>query len=862
MVVYKRWSAAEAGRAGGDLNMTEQTAQKRETRHGYAGGSRRWWWLAGVLGCVGVWVLFATGSAFASGDANHPNVGECSPQAEESPGFATLPDCRRYELVTPAGKNGALIGAVFNGVVPPQIAADGQRVIAQSIQCIADTPACHASGSKSEGEPYEFERTTRAWVTHPLAPAAASFERNAWRSVSAEAATALFFVPSAPGGIAEYLYARSEGATPGESVFRAIGPFAEPALAISEHGKLDEVEPLGVLATADLSHVVYEPRAAEWSFDHVAENYPKPGEADTLYEYAGTGNTAPLLVNVRGGAGSHELISVCGAQLGAGANGERQQKLYGAMSEDGRVVFFTTLGRDGSQCEEHASAAEAPAARELFARVDGEEAGAARSVLISSPTAGVCSGVCAVNASSEVDARDAVFSGASVDGSRVFFLDTQQLTNGASESGASAFGGCNGLGGPGGCNLYESVCEGCQGVSAGEEEKRRELVDVSAGATGPEGPRVQGVMAISSDGSHVYFVARGVLTGEEENLHGEKAEGEAENLYDYSGGHVVFVARMAPADEAEWLGGNLIANVPPDGAYLVLTSHRALTAGDTRVEGEAAAQVFEYDAATRAMTRVSIGEDGFDENGNGGTGNATIVGPEHDVVAESVPMRSDPSMSDDGQFVFFESPIGLTAGAVSDVRDGSAGHKPGEGLVQNVYEFYDGHVYLISDGKDVSGQGRLVVSPVELLGADVSGANVFFATYDSLVPEDTDTLRDYYDAHACSEGEPCAAPVAEAPACGVGSCQAAPGPAAVFGAPASSVFSGAGNTPPAPPPVVVVPAKSLTRAQRLVAALKACRRDHQKKKRVSCEKQARKKYGPAAKKTAVERGRSDTGVAR
>jgi hypothetical protein len=674
----------------------------------------------------------------------------------------------------------------------------------------------------------------------------------------------LFFVPSAPGSTVEDLYARSEGATPGKSVFTLVGPFAEPALVTSEHGTLGEVEPLGVLATADLSHVVYEPEMAEWSFDHVARNYPKPGGAETLYEYAGTGGTGPLLVNVRGGVGSHELISVCGAQLGAGANGERQQKLYGAMSEDGHVVFFTAVGRGaGSECEKHASAAEAPAARELYARVDGEVSGLARSVLISAPTAGVCSGECAVNAGSEAEARDAVFSGASVDGSRVFFLDTQQLTNGASQSSESAYSpGCDGLGGPGGCNLYMSVCEDCQGLTAGEEEPRRELVDVSAGAAGPEGPRVQGVVAISSDGSHVYFVARGVLTGEEDNLNGEKAVEEAENLYDYSGGHVVFVARLSPADEAEWLGGNLIANVSPDGEHLVLTSHRALTAGDTRVESEAAAQVFEYDAATRVMTRVSVGEEGFDENGNGGTGNATIVGPEHDFVAESVPMRSDPSMSDDGEFVFFESPIGLTAGVVSDVPDGSTGHRPGFGFVQYVYEFHDGHVYLISDGQEVSAQGKLGVSPVELLGSDSTGANVFFATFGPLVPEDSDTLRDYYDAHVCSEGEPCAAPAGEVLPCEEGSCRGAPGPAPVFGAPSSSVFSGAGNFAPTPAAAVVTKTKPklLTRAQKLAAALRVCRRDRQRSRRVGCEKAARRKYGVVARKSV--RAGTSRGVAR
>jgi hypothetical protein len=43
--------------------------------------------------------------------------------------------------------------------------------------------------------------------------------------------------------------------------------------------------------------------------------------------------------------------------------------------------------------------------------------------------------------------------------------------------------------------------------------------------------------------------------------------------------------------------------------------------------------------------------------------------------------------------------------------------------------------------------------------------------------------------------------------------------------------------------------KSLTRAQELAAALKVCKRDKKKAKRVACERQAKKKY-KGAKKSA------------
>jgi hypothetical protein len=52
-------------------------------------------------------------------------------------------------------------------------------------------------------------------------------------------------------------------------------------------------------------------------------------------------------------------------------------------------------------------------------------------------------------------------------------------------------------------------------------------------------------------------------------------------------------------------------------------------------------------------------------------------------------------------------------------------------------------------------------------------------------------------------------------------------------------------------------AKKLTRAQKLAKALKACRTKYKsngkKSKRIACEKQAHKKYGPLKKKAAKKK---------
>jgi len=347
----------------------------------------------------------------------------------------------------------------------------------------------------------------------------------------------------------------------------------------------------------------------------------------------------------------------------------------------------------------------------------------------------------------------------------------------------------------------------------------------------------------------------------------EPVEG-ADNLYVYErdaahpAGRTVFIATLpgeADNERAEWVTRGFEAgDVTPDGGFLVFTSHGALTA-DASVGGPG--QVYRYDAESELLSRVSIGAQGFDDDGNAGAGEASVVPPR----AEITQPRRDPTMSDDGVFVFFRSPVALTPGALSDVQIDGRGD-----LAENVYEWeaegavVDGRVVcgeaagcvsLISDGHDVTEDNG---SSVELIGSDTTGENVFFATADPLIASDTDSELDYYDARVnggFNQTTPPAACEHEA------SCPGTPSAPATLGGLASTVFSGAGNlvekvTPPPPAPRV------LTRAQKLTKALKACKGDKKHAKRVACEKEARKRYGPIkknAKKASKAEGALQTG---
>ena len=219
--------------------------------------------------------------------------------------------------------------------------------------------------------------------------------------------------------------------------------------------------------------------------------------------------------------------------------------------------------------------------------------------------------------------------------------------------------------------------------------------------------------------------------------------------------------------------------------------------------------MFRYDAQTAQLIRVSIGNLGYNDDGNStGTGcqlNAPC--PADAQIAQAGPVipayQTDPTMADDGGRVFFMSPVGLTPHALDQAPIDSSGD-----LAENVYEWEQagegscpagrsaGCVYLISDGRDAAAGTSTcsgndgTASSVCLLRTDATGDNVFFQTQDALVPQDTDGGQlNIFDARV-GGGFPYTSPP---PGCSEDTCQgspSAPPPAPVV---ATVTFSGPGN---------------------------------------------------------------------
>ncbi len=708
----------------------------------------------------------------------------------QATGAFSLPDSRAWEQVSPPDKHGSGLGH-SNGTQALQAAAGGDAV------------TYTASGS-TETDPQGFNvemqvlsgRGSGGWASRDITPPhaestgfPASPDAIEYPLFSADLSRALLqplgsFEPLSPEATEQTPYLRTDfapGNPAGLCAQSCFGPIVNAAntpggTEFSITGKCPIAVSFGggcgprlATATPDFSHLLITSKVALTST-------PLSKGATGSYEYSAAAPPAQQLHRIDLLPG--EPSSDCSpGSLPGGSPSQIPDESRNRISADGsRVVFGTKEGfgitphldlRDTARCE--------------TIQLDAVQGG---------------------TGTGEVRPR---FQFASADGSTVYFTDGQRLT---ADSGAA---------GDPSPDLYR-----CQIVEVAEK-LTCELTDLTPSTSG-EPANVQGtILGASEDGSSLYFVADGVLTGAERNPRGEAAQpgncqgdssapGHICNLYLLHEGAIKFIAVLAAADHPSWAGGEgaverLTSRVSPNGRWLAFMSSRPLTGYDNRdaKTGALDQEVFLYDSATGALHCASCDPTGARPQGwqrasaNGEVGEEEfLVGlgshPPGTRLAAVLPGWTTPRyqsryLSDSGR-LFFDAFGPLAPSDSNGTWDVYQYEPPSVGSCTTSSPTYGeaaaGCVSLLSSGTSKE--------PSAFIDASQSGSDVFFLTSAQLTSTDLDTSLDLYDARAPhTPGEAVGFPEPVKPVeCQGDGCQP-PAQAPNDPTPGSLTFNGAGN---------------------------------------------------------------------
>jgi DNA-binding beta-propeller fold protein YncE len=837
--------------------------------------------------------------------------------------LGTLPDGRAWELVSPPETNGAeaepirheggLVQASANGdaitftadgPMPAKAEPEGNRN-PETTQILATrnrepghetwsaqdiTTPNETGAGPTTGEAQEYRIFSSNLALAIVAPYPAVMGRYARPPLSP-------LLPGEEAGKQETtIYLRANGPTD------VLQPEASQELHYDEARKNGEaMDNAGFLALVskanapgpefgrELTERGLRPQAATPDLSHILYRFENAGPARGLYEW---------------GDGESHLVSVLpdGEELHTGheetyfggsfGSFEEPNNVRHAVSDNGARVFWT-------------DAAIATGETHLEVRERGETT-EPETLQLDTSQGGPAEGK-----------ANAVFQTASADGRKVFFTDEQRLTSdsGAEEDKPDLYvAELEVVGG----HLLSHLVD----LTAMHHEGAEVLVNGKK-AGGVIGASEDGAYVyFVADGALAPGASRGYCgfkeTGE------RRPPGTTCNLYVRHYDEAAraweptkLVAAVSFEDSPDWgdFGQGplsyMTSRVSPDGRYLAFMSDRSLTGYDNKdVSSEAPGkrldeEVFLYDAQQERLVCASCNPTGARPRGvfdagltNGGKGEGLgLVVDRNEVwsavtseqeggidagidnwLAGSIPGWTNVGgeyatyqsryLSNSGR-LFFNSADPLVPLATPTREETVEGVEQEVG-VENVYEYEPntigachsegGCIGLISSGKSEHESA--------FLDASESGNDVFFLTSEQLVPAASEKNFAVYDAHVCEAGSPCQAPAPPSKeACaGEEACQGSvpateprsPSGTSIFSGPGNLVLPKGGVLPEKT--VVAPPSKPLTRAQKLVKALRTCRKDKQRTKRAACEKQARGRYGPL--KTAKAKKSASRGAGR
>jgi hypothetical protein len=304
--------------------------------------------------------------------------------------------------------------------------------------------------------------------------------------------------------------------------------------------------------------------------------------------------------------------------------------------------------------------------------------------------------------------------GATDDGSKVYFTTAQQLTPEDTDSSTDLYmwgeatdsltlvsQGTGGAGNSDACTT--SFTTGCG------------VVTYADNPSCPLSGNCRSDNSIASRSGDIYFFSP-------EQLDGSRGIPDKENLYVFHGGRAQYVTTLLAGPFCEGEGFQQICSstpiariqVSPDGSHAAFLT----TSSATQYDSAGHLEMYLYDPSTRKVLCASCIPSG--------------APPTSDVAAS----QNGLFMANDGR-AFFSTDDALVQGDTNSAID--------------VYEYVNGRPQLITLG---TGETRVATGPgvagrPGLVGVSATGTDVYFSTYDTLVPADHNGLfLKFYDARA------------------------------------------------------------------------------------------------------------------
>ena len=594
-----------------------------------------------------------------------------------------LPDCRAYELVSPEDANGAIMFPDVSGPNSPSPLADEHFAFG------VDFSAIPGAGEPINGlniDRYVATRTPQGWVTKYVGLAGNQTTEDGTRAT--DLSMSEFMSLDEGGGFLKLGGSEHEGSG-APYIYGANGQFLErwPTNLAGVPGG----ERLG-----SEGRQVVEAKLPSPDFSHYFFS-------SSLVEFSPGGlTTAPGSVydnDIAAHAVSVASIAPGGGNIPPGAGGPGETIQLPAVSTDGSHILMSTEAANGGV--------------QLYMRVDQA-------------------------ASYDVSQGHGVqFVGMTADGTKVYFTSEERLLSADTDNSTDIYMwsaekaarneqpltlvslGSEGAGNSDACNV--SWTQRCGVVSINTAEADLQGTHDSS---------------IASENGDLYFYSP-------EQLDGDRGVFDGQNLYDYREGSPHFVATLEPSGtycdkivtELCTSGPLVRIDIAPDDSHAAFVTATPLTAYDNTASngicsvgehgepltGPRCEEMYLYTPASGTLTCVSCDPSGSP--------------PVGDVHASDTGLF----MANDGR-AFFYSPDALVPADTNELND--------------VYEYVDGRPHLITTGlgsrdlvtrcQECSGRAARSAG---LSGVSADGVNVYFSTYEPLVPQDHNGffLR-FYDA--------------------------------------------------------------------------------------------------------------------